>query len=130
MLGLVEPPAVQSSAAASRPPKHEGRTETVLEVEGLEPGDSFTVVLVAEDGQEFASGTFFGSEVLIECRMNAAIMRDEVERVEITGDDGGLIAQAELPEAIDPEEVGAEEVDSGDVDAGAGGPGAFFTAEP
>lgn len=86
---------------------HTWGTETVLEIDGLEPGESFTVVLVADDGQEFASGTFFGSEVLIECRMNAAIMRDEVERVEITDDDGGLIAQAELPEAIDPEEVAA-----------------------
>lgn len=104
---------------------HTWGTETVLEIDGLEPGESFTVVLVADDGQEFASGTFFGSEVLIECRMNAAIMRDEVERVEITADDGDLIAQAELPEAIDPEEVDAEEVD-----AEAGGPGEFFTADP
>lgn len=82
---------------------HTWGTETVLEIDGLEPGESFTVVLVAEDGQEFASGTFFGSEVLIECRMNAAVMRDDVERVEITADDGDVIAQAELPEAIDPE---------------------------
>lgn len=81
---------------------HTWGTETVLEMEGLEPGVSFSVVLVADDGEEFSSGTFFGSEVLIECRMNAAIMRDDVDRVEITTDDGDLIAQADLPEAIDP----------------------------
>ncbi|WP_120005868.1 hypothetical protein [Nesterenkonia muleiensis] len=90
---------------------HTWGTETVLEIEGLEPGSSFTVVLVAEDGQEFASGTFFGSEVLIECRMNAAIMRDEVERVEITAEDGNVITWAELPSAIDPE---AEDTGAGE----------------
>lgn len=93
---------------------HTWGTETVLEIDGLRPGESFTVVLIAEDGEEFASGTFFGSEVLIECRMNAAVMRDEVERVEITDDDGGVIASADLPEAIDPEEEDADEVDAKD----------------
>lgn len=88
---------------------HTWGTETVLEIDGLEPGESFTVVLVSEEGEEFASGTFLGSEVLIECRMNAAIMRDEVARVEITAADGDLIAGADLPDAIDPE---AEDPDS------------------
>lgn len=82
---------------------HTWGTETVLEIDGLEPGESFTVVLLSEEGEEFASGTFLGSEVLIECRMNAAIMRDEVTRVEITAADGDLIAGANLPDAIDPE---------------------------
>lgn len=82
---------------------HTWGTETVLEIDGLEPGESFSVVLVAEDGQEYASGTFLGSELLIECRMNAAVMRDQVERVEITAVDGNVITSAELPEAIDPE---------------------------
>lgn len=82
---------------------HTWGTETVLEIDGLDAEESFAVILVAEDGQEFASGTFFGSELLIECRMNAAIMRDEVTRVEIAAEDGDLIARADLPEAIDPE---------------------------
>ena len=69
----------------------------------MESGESFAVVLVADDGEKFASGTFFGSEVLIECRMNAAVMRDDVGLVQITGDDGEVSAEAELPAAIDPE---------------------------
>lgn len=88
---------------------HTWGTETVLEIDGLDAEESFSVILVAEDGQEFASGTFFGSELLIECRMNAAIMRDEVTRVEIAAEDGDLIARADLPEAIDPENEDPEE---------------------
>lgn len=93
---------------------HTWGTETVLEIDGLEPGESFTVVLISEAGEEYASGTFFGSEVLIECRMNAAVMRDEVARVEITAADGDLIAGADLPDAIDPE---AEETETEAADA-------------
>lgn len=91
---------------------HTWGTETVLEIDGVEPGQSFAVVLIAEDGEEFASGTFIGSEILIECRMNAAVMRDEVERVEITTAEGDLIASADLPAAIDPEDDDPEELDA------------------
>lgn len=94
----VEPGAVEVDGSLIA---HTWGTETVLEVAGLTPGERFTVVLVAEDGRQFDSGTFFGSEVLIECRMNAAIMRDDVDRVEITADNGDVIAQAALPKAID-----------------------------
>ena len=101
---------------------HTWGTETVLEIEGLQPGETFVVVLVAEDGEEFASGTFFGSEVLIDCRMNAAVMRDEVDRVEITADDGEIIARAQLPEAIDPEVDGPDAADPDAAGREAAGP--------
>lgn len=80
---------------------HSWGTETVLEIAGLEVGASYVVVLVAQDGTEFDSGTFLGSEVPIDCRMNAAIMRHEVVRVEIRDDDGGLVTGADLPEAVE-----------------------------
>lgn len=82
---------------------HTWGTETVLEIEGLEPGESFAVVLVSEEGDRYESGTFLGSDILIECRMNAAVMRDEVSSLEITDDVGEVVVSAELPAAIDPE---------------------------
>ena len=83
---------------------HTWGTETVLEIEGLQAGEPFVVVLIAEDGEQFQSGTFFGSDVPIDCRMNAAVMRDDVERLEIRAIDGETVTTAELPAAIDPEE--------------------------
>lgn len=83
---------------------HTWGTETVLEIDGLAPGASFAVVLTAQDGRQFESGTFFGSEIPIDCRMNAAVMRQEVQMLEIRDADGQIVTAAELPAAIDPQE--------------------------
>lgn len=80
---------------------HTWGTETVLEVDGLEVGESYVLVLVGDGGSEFESGTFFGSEVTIACRMNAAIMRHDVVRLEIRTEDGGVVVAAELPDAVE-----------------------------
>ncbi|PWD51662.1 hypothetical protein C8046_14435 [Serinibacter arcticus] len=80
---------------------HTWGTETVLEIDGLPAGEGYVVVLVGEDGQEYDSGTFLGSDVVIDCRMNAAVMRADVERLEIRSDDGALVTAASLPEAVD-----------------------------
>ncbi|GMA29632.1 hypothetical protein [Arenivirga flava] len=76
---------------------HTWGTETVLTVEGLDAGDAFTVVVVGEDGEEVESGTFLGSTVPIECRLNAAVLREDVAAVAIRAIDGGQIAVAEVP---------------------------------
>ncbi len=76
---------------------HTWGTETVLTVEGLDAGAAFTVVVVGEDGGEFASGTFLGSTVPIDCRLNAAVLREDVAAVAIRSIDGGQIAVAEVP---------------------------------
>ncbi|WP_165068055.1 hypothetical protein [Marisediminicola senii] len=78
---------------------HTWGTETVLEIDGLPAGDSYSVVLVGDDGVESPSGTFFGSEVTIDCRMNAAVMRDDVSALEIRDDSGDAVAVAMLPAA-------------------------------
>lgn len=80
---------------------HTWGTETVLEVDGLEVGEGYAVVLVSDDGAEFDSGSFLGSEVLIECRMNAAIMREDVVRLEIRHEDGDVVTGADLPDAVE-----------------------------
>lgn len=77
---------------------HTWGTETVLVIDGLTPGDAFTVVLVGADGQEIESGSFLGSEVPVDCRMNGAVLREDVERLEIRDDAGQAITAAALPD--------------------------------
>jgi len=75
---------------------HTWGTETVLTVEGLKPGDAFSVVVVDDRGREHESGAFLGSTVEIDCRLNAAVTREHVASVEIRGVDGD-VAVAEVP---------------------------------
>lgn len=76
---------------------HTWGTETVLTVDGLAQGAAFTVVVVGEDGAEYESGTFLGSAVPIDCRLNAAVLREDVAAVAIRSLEGGQIAVAEVP---------------------------------
>ena len=76
---------------------HTWGTETVLDVDGLPAGVRYSVVLVGTDGTEEPSGTFLGSEVAVECRLNAAVLRPEVARVEVRSDDGSLVMASDLP---------------------------------
>lgn len=78
---------------------HTWGTETVLEVDGLPVGETFEVVLVSEDGEESSSGTFLGTEETVDCRMNAAVLRENVSQVQIQDDDGAAVATSVLPDA-------------------------------
>jgi len=75
---------------------HTWGTETLLTVEGLPAGTPFSVVVVDDAGREYESGAFLGSEVEIDCALNAAVSRDHVAAVEIRGADGD-VAVAEVP---------------------------------
>lgn len=76
---------------------HTWGTETVLEIDGLPAGAVFTVVLIDTDGAEWPSGGFIGDDITIDCRVNAAVPREEVSVVEIRDADGVTIASASLP---------------------------------
>ncbi|NRD26950.1 hypothetical protein [Frigoribacterium sp. VKM Ac-2836] len=76
---------------------HTWGTETVLSVDGLPTGSAFTVVVVGEDGREYESGAFLGSDVPVDCRLNAAVLRPDVASVEIRAADGDDIAVASVP---------------------------------
>jgi hypothetical protein len=76
---------------------HTWGTETVLSVDGLPTGSAFTVVVVDGDGREYESGAFLGSEVRVDCRLNAAVLRSDVASVEIRAADGHDIAVASVP---------------------------------
>ncbi|QOD43854.1 hypothetical protein [Clavibacter zhangzhiyongii] len=76
---------------------HTWGTETLLSVDGLPVGDSFSVVVIDADGDEHASGTMLGSAVRIDCRLNADVMRRDAASVEIRDAAGERVAVAELP---------------------------------
>jgi hypothetical protein len=76
---------------------HTWGTETVLSVDGLPTGSAFTVVVVDGDGREYESGAFLGSDVRVDCRLNAAVLRSDVASVEIRAADGHDIAVASVP---------------------------------
>ncbi|MBE0010408.1 MULTISPECIES: hypothetical protein [unclassified Arthrobacter] len=77
---------------------HTWGTETVLEVDGLAEGEIFEVILVSEDGAELTSGTFFGAEQTITCRMNAALMREDVSQLQIRDASGSVVVSSSVPD--------------------------------
>ncbi|MCU1405583.1 MAG: hypothetical protein JWQ43_1886 [Glaciihabitans sp.] len=76
---------------------HTWGTETVLHITGLPADASYGLVLVTDTGEELDSGSFLGSDVAIDCEMNAAVMRASVTKVLIQDADGTAVATAELP---------------------------------
>lgn len=76
---------------------HTWGTETVLTVDGLPIGEAFSVVVVDDTGAEHESGAFLGTDVTVDCRMNAAVLREHVVAVEVRGADGVEIATASVP---------------------------------
>lgn len=79
---------------------HTWGTEALLEIDGLTTGDSYSVVVVTRDGTRLEAGSFLGSDVPIDCQMNAAVYRDEAASVEITDAGGAVVAAAALPDAV------------------------------
>jgi len=77
---------------------HTWGTETVLEMDGFAVGERFEVVLLDEQGEGESSGTFLGSQVTVLCRMNAALLREDVAAVEIRDEDGAVVARSQVPD--------------------------------
>jgi hypothetical protein len=75
---------------------HTWGTETVLELDGLAVGRSFEVVLVGVDGEQYVSGTFLGADRTVTCRMNAAVLRQDVSHLQIRDDDGAVVAVSDV----------------------------------
>ncbi|WP_432546719.1 hypothetical protein [Kineococcus sp. SYSU DK004] len=91
---LGEPEGVRADVALVA---HTWGTETVLDVAGLPAGREYAVVLVRGDGAEAGSGSFLGSRVPVECRLNAAVLREDVAAVEVRDEDGALVLRSEAP---------------------------------
>lgn len=76
---------------------HTWGTEAVLEVEGLQEGAAYEVIFLDEQGRERSAGAFLGSAVPIDCRVNAAVLREDVRELLITTSDGEVVRSADLP---------------------------------
>ncbi len=102
-LGAVEPlsPAQGDSAVPGRVEAsfiaHTWGTEAVLDVAGTRPGAVYDVYVLDRAGREVPAGAFLGSRVTVHCRMNAAVLREDVSGLRITDADGAVVASAQAP---------------------------------
>lgn len=103
-LGAVERLAPTTSADSPLPGRvdaafvaHTWGTEAVLDVAGTRPGEVYRVYVVDERGRDVEAGAFLGSTVEIHCRMNAAVMREDVTGLRIADASGTTVATASAP---------------------------------
>jgi hypothetical protein len=82
---------------------HARGTEIRLDVSGLRDGQTYRVTLVSEDRERVNAGTFIGiGERTLRGTFNAALLRKEADRLEVSTTPGGeLVFFAILPEEPD-----------------------------
>ncbi|MGI8538495.1 MAG: anti-sigma factor family protein [Rubrobacteraceae bacterium] len=89
------PPAgvtVEASVVA-----HTWGTELLMDAEGLEAGEVYTVSIEREDGDTVPTGTFIGvGGAKIDCALNAAVLRQNASSVVIADSDGEQILRSNL----------------------------------
>lgn len=100
-LGAVEqvPVATTSSAvtATASVVAHTWGTETLLDMTGLQAGQTYEVVVVDEAGAAVVAGTFIGTGGGVDCVMNAAVLRQDADRVEVLDASGAAVITSDLP---------------------------------
>ena len=100
-LGAVEdvPVATTSSAvtATAAVVAHTWGTETVLDMSGLAAGQTYQVVVVDEAGTAVVAGTFIGTGKTVDCTMNAAVLRQDADRLEVLDASGAAVITSDLP---------------------------------
>lgn len=77
---------------------HTWGTEVEFVVTGVEDGVTYTVSFVGEDGDRFDAGSFLGvTDRPVDCRMNAALLRDEATGLEVRdASSGTIVLEADL----------------------------------
>lgn len=84
--------AIEASVVA-----HTWGTELLMEAEGLEAGEVYTVSIEREDGTSVPTGTFIGvGEEEIDCALNAAVLRQNATAVVIADSDGDQVLRSNL----------------------------------
>ncbi|MBA2695478.1 MAG: hypothetical protein H0U62_06445 [Actinobacteria bacterium] len=77
---------------------HTWGTETVMTIDGLEQG-TYTVQVVGTDGESVDSGTFIApARGITDCRMIAALLRQEADIIVVSDSDGDVVMRSQLPE--------------------------------
>ena len=78
---------------------HARGTEIRLVVSGSQDGQTHRVTLVTEDGERVNAGTFIGiGDKTLRGTFNAALLREEADRLEVRTSGGELVFFAKLPE--------------------------------
>ena len=79
--------------------KHDWGTEIRLLVSGSRDGQTYRVTLVSEDGERVNAGTFIGiGERTLRGTFNAALLREDADKLEVRTPGGELVFFAKLPE--------------------------------
>jgi hypothetical protein len=108
LVGLLEPAVALEPLRFSVAPgmkveghliEHARGTEIRLEVSGSRDGQTHRVTLVSEDGEQVNAGTFIGiGERTLRGTFNAALLREDADKLEVRAPGGELVFFAELPE--------------------------------
>lgn len=76
---------------------HTWGTEVVLEMEGLEDGETYTVNIETESGESVPAGTFIGdADMTVDCELNGAVLREDASAITATDADGNVVFRSEL----------------------------------
>jgi len=79
--------------------KHDWGTEIRLVVSRSRDGQTHRVTLVSEHGERVNAGTFIGvGDKQLRCTFNAALLREDADRLEVRTPGGELVFFAKLPE--------------------------------
>jgi hypothetical protein len=107
-VGLLEPAVALEPLSFSVAPgmvveghliEHARGTEIRLVVSGSQDGQTHRVTLVSEDGERVNAGTFIGiGERTLRGTFNAALLREDADKLEVRTPGGELVFFAKLPE--------------------------------
>ncbi len=75
---------------------HTWGVELLLTLEGLEPGRAFDATYRTTDGRAVTAGSFVGVPGAYECRMNGAVLREDLAEIEILDGDGAVVMRSRL----------------------------------
>lgn len=100
-LGEVEPVAFsvtrEDVSADAAVVAHTWGTEVLLEVEGLEAGEVYTVSIERMDGAPVPTGTFIGvRDATVDCQLNGAVLRQDARAVVVMSADGDVVLRSDL----------------------------------
>lgn len=85
------------TSADARLINHTWGVELLLDVADLSPGAVYDVRYLARSGDEVAAGSFVAvPDVLMVCRFNAALLRQDTAAIEVRGRDDGVRMTARL----------------------------------
>lgn len=75
---------------------HTWGLEVMLDVSGLDPGTPYLMTFVDRAGGRAAAGGFVGTDGLMRCRNNGAVLRADVARFEVADPDGAVVVSGDL----------------------------------